>query len=86
MSGRVHIGLFPDEDRLLAALRDCRRRGVEVVDAHTPYPVHGIDELVGIRRSRLPVVCFLAGLTGLTAGLGFQYWSSAARTDRKSVV
>ena len=78
MSSRRHVVLFADEDRLLEALARCRERGIEVVDAHSPWPVHGIDAALGIPRSRLTLVCFFAGLAGLALGLAFQYWTSAA--------
>jgi len=77
VSRRLHVGVFEREEDLRQALVDCRQRGVPVVDAYSPYPLHGVDPLLGIRRSRLTVVCFLGGLTGLTLGLGFQYWTSA---------
>lgn len=77
MSRTVHIGVFEDEHHLLAAVAESRQRGLSIVDAYSPYPIHGIDELIGIQRSRLPLVCFVGGLTGLILGLLFQYWSSA---------
>ncbi len=77
MNRTVHIGVFEDEHHLLDAIAESRRRGLAIVDAYSPYPLHGIDELLGIRRSRLTLVCFLGGLAGLTLGLFFQYWTSA---------
>ena len=77
MSTHVQIALYADERALLEAIRLCRAEGLEVVDAHTPYPVHGIESALGLRHTRLPVVCFLFGLTGLVAGLWLQYWTSA---------
>ena len=73
----AHVGVFEHEANLLEAIVESRELGLDVVDAYSPYPIHGIDELIGIRRSRLTLVCFFAGLTGLALGLGFQYWSSA---------
>jgi hypothetical protein len=77
MSGRTHTAVFDSEAALLAAIADCNGRGIPVHDAYSPYPIHGLDELIGIRRSRLTLVCFFGGLAGLAIGLGFQYWSSA---------
>jgi len=77
MSSRLHYGLFADEAGLLSAARECRDRGLFVVDALTPYPVHGIDEVIGIPRSRLPRVTLIAGAIGLGLALWFQYWTSA---------
>lgn len=77
MGRRLHIGSFEDEHDLLTAIRDCRARGVEVVDVISPYPIHGLDEALGLRPSRLPWVCFAGGAAGLGIGLWFQYWSTA---------
>ena len=77
MSARTHVGVFTSEQGLMDAIGECREKGIPIRDAYSPYPVHGIDELMGIRRSRLTLVCFFGGLVGLTIGLGFQYWSSA---------
>ena len=74
---RLHVAVFEREVDLLRAIGACRDQRLTIVDAYSPYPIHGIDEVMGIRRSRLTLVCFAAGLTGLTLGLLFQYWSSA---------
>jgi hypothetical protein len=71
------VGYFDDEHRLIEAAHAARAAGVEVSDAFVPYAVHGLDEAIGQRRSRLPWVCFLAGLLGGTSALSFEIWSSA---------
>ena len=77
MGRRLHIGAFDDAHDLLHAVTACRAHGLEVVDVISPYPVHGLDEALGLRRSRLPWVCLAGGVAGLSLGLWFQYWSSA---------
>ncbi len=72
MSSRLHIGLFQDERDLLDAARECRRREIPIADVVSPHPVHGIDEILGIRPSRLPWVTLLAGALGATLGLGLR--------------
>ncbi len=46
-------------------------------DVYTPFPIHGLEEAMGVRRTRLPILIAVIGLTG--AGLGFlmQYWMTA---------
>lgn len=46
-------------------------------DAHTPFPVHGLDRAMGLPRSKLPILVCMAGLTGVTAGMTMQWWMSA---------
>ena len=77
MSRITQVGIFETEAHLLDAVAESRALGLDVLDAFSPYPIHGIDEVMGIRRSRLPLVAFAGGAVGLALGLGFQYWSSA---------
>jgi hypothetical protein len=77
MSRRVLLGFFADEGDILAATRAVRDRGLKVVDAYTPYAVHGLDRAMGLAPSRLPVVCFVLGLTGAALKVWFEIWTSA---------
>jgi hypothetical protein len=71
------IAVFDNETDLLAATRATRDAGCEIVDVFTPYAVHGLDEAMGLRPSRLGWVCFLAGAAGAALALWAQYWTSA---------
>lgn len=68
---------FEDGDALVAATKRLREEGVIVADAYSPFPIHGLDEVLGIRRSRLPIVCFIAASVGCLGSFYFQYWTSA---------
>lgn len=72
------VGYFDDEHRLLEGARAARAAGLEIHDAFVPYAVHGLDEAMGLRRSRLPVVCFVAGVTGGALALSFELWTSTS--------
>src|SRR5262249_10890635 len=71
------FALFTDPEALKVAARAVRDQKVKRFDAFTPFPVHGIEEAMGLKRSFLPWVTFLAGLTGGTIGLPFEIWTSA---------
>jgi len=77
MRRSLHIGFFEDEHDLMEAARECRERGIPVLDVVSPFPIHGVDEVLGIKRSRLGWVTASCGAVGLLLGLWFQYWSSA---------
>jgi mono/diheme cytochrome c family protein len=47
------------------------------VEAYTPYPIHGIDEALGLRRSPLGGMVLVMGVLGALTAFGFQYWISA---------
>jgi len=72
----ILVATFPQVDDLLRAVRKARSEMFRVYDVFTPFPVHGLDEAMGIRRTRLPKVTLLAGLTGLAAALTLQFYTN----------
>tara|TARA_Y100001958_G_scaffold159004_1_gene158782 strand:- start:466 stop:1017 length:552 start_codon:yes stop_codon:yes gene_type:complete len=70
-------GIWEDEHQFVEAARKTREAGVEGFEAISPFPLHGIDEAMGIPRSFIPWVTFFAGLTGCAFGLWFTWWTSA---------
>ena len=76
MSRRVIVGVFAEEEGLLGVTRAARAQGLRVIDAYTPYPVHGLDSAIGLRPSRLPWICFLAAITGAALKLWFEFWTT----------
>jgi hypothetical protein len=77
MNRRFFLGVFASEADFVGAVRAARARGWPVAETWTPYPVHGLPELVGVRGSRLPWVCFAFGLLGAAGKLWLQVWTSA---------
>ena len=73
MDNKQHaVYLFAEEKPLLAAIKSLRQKGIHIHEVYSPYPVHGIDEALGYKRSRLPIVAFLCGLMGLSIALIMQ--------------
>jgi Protein of unknown function (DUF3341) len=73
-AGRLFIAWFDNEDEVLDATRAARKAGLAIEDVYAPYAIHGIDEAMGLRQSRLTWVCFGAGLGGLLSMLLFLWW------------
>ncbi len=68
------VGVFDDEDVLLNGVTTIRKSGVKIHEVFSPYPVHGLDEVLGYRRSRLPIAAFMFGITGTSLALFTQVW------------
>jgi len=66
------VGVFNDEDVLLSAVKKIRGNGVKIHEVYSPFPVHGLDEQLGYKRTRLPIAAFLFGLTGTCLALTMQ--------------
>ncbi len=77
MSRRLILGTFAEEHDLLEAVQSARAIGYPIVDVYTPYPVHGLDEAMGLKRSRLSIFCFVCGSIGVLAAMALQHWTMA---------
>ncbi len=58
-------GVFGDEVPMMEACKKLRSAGIRVKEVYTPFPVHGLDSLIGVPRTRLAICAFIYGLTGL---------------------
>lgn len=68
------VGIFDDEDILLKGIKKVRDNGVKIQEVYSPFPVHGIDDALGYKKTRLPIAAFLFGLTGTSLALLMQIW------------
>jgi hypothetical protein len=63
------VGIYDDDEKLMHACEHIRHMGIKIKDVFTPFPVHGLEEVLGIKPSRLPDVAFAFGLTGTITAL-----------------
>jgi mono/diheme cytochrome c family protein len=78
------IGLlaqFDDPESLVAACNEAREAGYKKMDAYSPFPVHGIDPAIGIKRTILPLIVLGAALTAVVIGLGLQIYTNSSALD-----
>lgn len=75
MAEKIIYAYYDDDEVLVNGAEELVSKGVHVKDAFTPFPVHGLDEALHVRQTRLAIVAFLFGLTGLgLAFLGIWYF------------
>lgn len=79
MNGKTYglLAEFDSPETLLAATRAAREKGYRRIEAYTPFPVEGLAEETGMKRTVLPLLILIAGLTGAAGGFFLQYWVSA---------
>lgn len=70
-------GLWEDEHDFVEAVRQAHQKKCQNFIPISPYPVHGLEEAMDIKRSWIPWVTFIFGVTGCLFGLWFTYWTSA---------
>jgi Alternative complex III, ActD subunit len=73
----VVLGEFEREHALFDAVRALRARAGAKLDVHSPYPLHGSDEVLGLKRSTVPLVTLIAGVTGAGFGYFIQWYMAA---------
>ncbi len=66
------LGIYDDEDVLLKAIKQVREEGVKIHEVYSPFPVHGIEDVLGYKRSRLSIVAFMFGMLGTSLALTMQ--------------
>lgn len=67
---------FDTPEELLAAAQRARDAGYRQMDAYTPFPVEGLAEAIGFRRTWLPLIVLIGGIIGCLSGYLLQYWTS----------
>jgi hypothetical protein len=74
MSKIFHV-MYDDDAKVMAAASELVGQGVRVKDVFSPFPIHGIDPIIGIKRTRLAICSFMYAMTGTSlAILGMWYF------------
>ena len=68
------IGEFADPHELVHAGRKIREMGYTKLDAMSPFPVHGIDDAIGVPYSKLGWIVICVGLCGTATALLLIWW------------
>lgn len=75
----THWGLlaqFDSPGAILRAARELRKAGYQRFDVHTPFPVHGMDQAMGLGRSPLGWIVSAGALAGALTAIGLQYYTN----------
>lgn len=70
----ILFGLYDDEEKLLDAVKAANADHLDIDNVYTPFPVHGLDPLLGLEESRLHIAGFIFGSIGCLFGFGFMTW------------
>lgn len=73
MAKRIY-GIFDDEEILVKAIPSLKQQGVVCKDVQSPFPIHGIEPLLNVPRTRISIVSFLMGITGTSFALWMTWY------------
>jgi hypothetical protein len=69
---------FAHPGALVAAVRRTREAGYRDFDTYSPFPIHGMDAAMGLRRSPVGFIVGALCITGAIAGFSLQTWVSTS--------
>jgi len=70
------LARFESAADLLKAAEKTRNAGYKKFDCHSPFPIHGMDKAMGLKRSGLGWLVGISGIIGTTGALALQWWTS----------
>src|SRR4051794_36774312 len=70
------VAEFDGPESLLEATRRVHAEGYRVMDAYAPFPIHGLSEAMGFRRSRVPMLVLIGGILGGVGGYFMQWYAN----------
>jgi hypothetical protein len=68
---------FGSAEELIEASRKAYAEGYRRMDAYSPFPIHELDEALGIPPTVLPWIVFVGGIMGGLGGYTLEYWTQA---------
>jgi hypothetical protein len=71
------IAMFDTPADIYHAAEAVRDAGYKFWDVITPFPIHGMDRAMGVRRSKVPRISLAGGILGFTTGMVLIWWSGA---------
>lgn len=76
MNSDIILAEFSNPADLLSAAKTISNHGYQHFDAHSPFPIHGMDDAMNLPHSKLPWIVLVGGIIGLFGGFGMQVFMS----------
>ena len=73
-SKNTYYVLYNDDDVLLSAVKKIKESKIYIEEIYTPFPVHGLDKVMGLKETRLAIAAFLYGCIGIAVGSFMMYY------------
>tara|TARA_R110002049_G_scaffold215987_1_gene387390 strand:+ start:466 stop:993 length:528 start_codon:yes stop_codon:yes gene_type:complete len=74
MADKVIYATYDDEQVLLEGAKDLVSKGIYIRDVYSPFPIHGLDPVIGVKHTRIAITAFIYGLIGLSLAIYGMYY------------
>lgn len=68
-ASKVIHAIYTDDDILMSAVKKVKAERHHIEEIYTPFPVHGLDKVMGLEPTRIAITAFMYGLVGLTVAI-----------------
>ena len=68
MKHKIIHAIFNDEQDVLSVVKDLRMQRINVNEVYSPFPIHGLDKVLGLKETRMAITAFIYGCIGLCFG------------------
>ncbi len=65
---KIIYGLYGDDDDMMKGVHAFREKGIEINEVYTPFPVHGLDKALGLKKTRISDCAFIYAVYGVSIG------------------
>jgi ActD protein len=69
MSNKAMYAIYDDDYVLLESAKHLVAKGIHIRDVFSPFPIHGLDPVIGLKRTRLAITAFIYGMIGVSLAL-----------------
>ena len=74
MKDKIIHAIFDDENDVLTVVKDLKDNNIVVSEVYSPFPIHGLDPVLGLKETRLAITAFIYGCIGLCFGALLIYY------------
>ena len=74
MNNIIVYALYDDDDILLSSVKMMKEKDLKIKEVYSPFPVHGLDHILGLKETRMAITAFIYGCIGLTFGTILIYY------------
>ncbi|MCP4911407.1 MAG: DUF3341 domain-containing protein [Bacteroidetes bacterium] len=75
---KIVRAFYNDDDVLLSAVKTIRENNYHIEEVYTPFPVHGLDKVLGLEPTRIAIASFIYGCLGITVSILMMYYTMIA--------
>ncbi len=68
-ASKIVRAFYNDDDILLSAVKTIRENNYHIEEVYTPFPVHGLDKVLGLEPTRIAIASFIYGCLGITVAV-----------------